>query len=377
LREGRARELDLVFLGCGEAARTHSRTLARVDDRVRLRFASRDSARADALRQERGGVEAYGSYAAALEDPEVDVVFVVTPPATHLELVLRALEAGKDVIVEKPAFLGTGEFRRVREALRSGGGRVLVAENYYYKPLRERLARVIGEGGIGEPLLLQVDAVKRQRPEGWRARRDLSGGGALFEGGIHWLNFMAGLGLSVAGISARRAGGRSRSRSGASPAGEERGRVAEERERGETEESVVVTLEYEEGAVGVLAYSWEVPSPLRGLRLSHAYGREGALTFESNGLFVFLRGTRTRIWAPGLRDIGGYRSMFRDFLDALRTGRKPRMTLEMAERDGRLARDAYASMSSGPEPPRTKPAGQGPAAREAAGDERPAEEGRA
>lgn len=312
--------LTLALLGCGEAARTHAKTLARVAGDVAVRFASRDGARARAFADELDGDGSYGSYAGALEDEEVDAAVVLTPPHRHRELVEAALEHGRDALVEKPAFPEPADFEAVREVARRTGRRVLVAENYRYKPLRGTLARLLDGGAVGQPLMLHVDAVKRQETGGWRDDPERAGGGALLEGGIHWVNFMAELGLEVEEVEAW----------APAPAGP-------------PERSMLVVFRYAGGAVGTLSYSWEVPSPLKGLRLSRVYGREGALTFESNGLFVFQRGRRVRLRFPGFRDIAGYRGMWRDLVDALRTGREPEMTLDDAERDVRLVRRAYRS----------------------------------
>lgn len=312
--------LVLALLGCGEAARTHAKVLGRVAGDVAVRFASRDRAKAEAFDDDLDGDGAYGSYGEALADPEVDAAVVLTPPHRHRELVEAALEHGRHAVVEKPAFPRVEDFGAVREAARSAGRRVLVAENYFHKPLRRELARLLEVGAVGRPLLLQVDAVKEQVTGGWRDDPDRAGGGALLEGGIHWVNFMAELGLEVEGVE------------GWAPAPGEG-----------PERSMLVAFRYAGGAVGTLSYSWEVPSPLKGLRLSRVYGREGALTFESNGLFVFQRGRRLRLRFPGFGDISGYRAMWRDLVGALRTGRGPAMTLDDAERDVRLVRDAYRS----------------------------------
>lgn len=282
---------------------------------MRLHFASREAGRAAGFRDELGGVRSFGGYRAALDDPEIDVAVVVTPPASHRDLTLAALEAGKHVIVEKPAFPRSSDFAAVREAAARADRRVLVAENYFYKPLRAELERTIRSGELGEPLFVRVHASKLQRAAGWRAEGE--GGGALLEGGIHWVHLMAGLGLTVGRVTGYRAGG---------------GRLADE--------SAIVVFEYEEGPVGTLAYSWRVPSPLRGLRVSQILGTGGTATFESNGLFLLVRGSRLRLRQPGVRDISGYRAMFRDFVSCLRGGPPAAMTLELAERDVRLVEQA-------------------------------------
>ncbi len=314
--------LRIVFLGCGSATHMHSRTL-RGFAGVELAYASRDARRAAEFRERFGGVAAFGSYDDALADSATDVVLVATPPRFHLEQTLAALRAGKHVIVEKPAFLEADDMAQVRDAATAAGRRVCVAENYFYKPLLETLRGLLADGVVGEVRLLYVNAMKEQRTGDWRDDPALAGGGALFEGGIHWINFMANLGLHIDTVDALRPG------DGTGP-----------------DREMLVTLGYAEGAAGVLLLSWRAPSPLRGLRLSRIYGTEGAIAFESNGVAVAVHGRRTRLHFPGFRDIAGYRAMFADFLDALRMDQEPRMTLELAEQDLRIVAAAYASRSS-------------------------------
>ena len=78
--------------------------------------------------------------------------------------------------------------------------------------------------------------------------------------------------------------------------------------------SMMVAFRYDNQAVGSLYYSREIPSLLRGLRLSKLYGRSGVITFESNGVFVLVRGRGApKVLFPGFRDMRGYRAMYRDF----------------------------------------------------------------
>lgn len=308
--------LGLAFLGCGWATRLHSRTLRDAPGVERF-YASRDGGKGAAYCQQFGGAASFASYEAALGDTRVDVVLVATPPASHLELTLAALGAGKHVIVEKPAYPCVADFDTVRAAATAAGRRVLVAENYFYKPLLRALREVIASGDLGEIRFVWLNALKHQEASGWRGDAALAGGGALFESGVHWISFLANLGMPIEEVHGLRGGAAN---------GPDR--------------SMLVAVRFAGGAVGALAQSWEIRSPLRGLRLSKVFGTHGAATFESNGLFLFVRGRRWRLRFPGFRDMLGYRAMFEDFFGAIRDGREPRFTLAMARRDVELIEGA-------------------------------------
>lgn len=317
--------LGVVLLGCGLAARMHSRTLAKIGG-VDLYYASRDRARADAYRARFGGRDAFGSYDEAVAAPGVDVALVLTPTTSHQALTLMALRAGRHVIVEKPAFMRAADAAPVRDAARQAGRDVFVAENYFYKPLTRHLRALVRAGRLGEVRFVSVNATKLQKVEGWRGDTALSGGGALFEGGVHWINFMASIGLEVARVAAHRVGG-----------------------RGGMDLSTLTVFEYAQGAVGTLAHSWELKGPLGGLRLSKVQGTTGAVTFESNGLGYVGSGTARGIGLPALGgDLLGYRAMFTDFLRAIRTGTSAEFTFDLGVRDLELLEQAEASMKDRP-----------------------------
>lgn len=319
--------LNLVFLGCGFATRLHSKTLSKFKSQVNCFYASRDKNKAEQYNRKFKGHGSFASYEAALASEAIDAVVVATPPVQHLEQTLSTLQAGKHVIVEKPPFLKSTDFDTVRKTAQENARRVFIAENYYYKPLAVKVRDLIRSGVIGEILFLHINALKQQKVEDWRGENELAGGGALFEGGIHWVNFIANLGLSIQSVQGLRPG-------------DQRG----------PDRSMMAAIRYEEGAVGALYYSWETPSLFKGLRLSKIYGREGSITFESNGVFLVVHGKRKRIMFPGFRDIAGYQGMFRDFIDSIRTDSAPQFTLDLAEQDLRLIEKIYGSNeNSGPE----------------------------
>jgi predicted dehydrogenase len=319
--------LRLAFLGCGFITRVHSQHLRHLRRDVIPHYASRDKGKADDYCRRFGGAASYDDSRAAIADPRVEAVVVAVPPRFHLELTLGALAAGKHVLVEKPAFLTMRDYQTVLAARDRARRVVLVGENDHYKPLAVCLRRLLAEDAIGELVFAHfMTLAKRLKPaDDWRNDEGMAGGDAFFEEGIHWLHLAASLGPRMTAIPGYRP---SVSREGPD----------------RRAKSMMVAFRYDNDAVGSLYYSREIPSLLRGLRVSKLLGRGGIISFESNGLFIVVRtgGALPRLIIPGLRDIRGYRAMYRDFVASIRGGRQPEMSLERAIDDQRLMDQIYS-----------------------------------
>jgi len=325
-----ADRLRLAFLGCGFITTVHSRVLRRLRNAIACSYASRDPARAERFCRQFNGAGVHATYAAALEDPHIDAVVVAVPPAFHLDLTLQALAAGKHVLVEKPAFARLDDYEAVRRARDASGRVVLVGENDHYKPLAVRLRTLLAEKIIGQLIFAQFTtiALRFKSENDWRNDETMAGGDAFFEEGIHWLHLAGSLGPSIASIQGFRPGIPS---------------TGPDRRR----KSMLVAFRYDNEAVGALYYSREVPSLLKGLRISKLYGTEGVITFESNGGFILVRGRGVpRLIFPGFSDMRGYAAMYRDFAGAIRDRRPPEMSVERAMEDHRLMEQVYASLPS-------------------------------
>ncbi|HXV62546.1 MAG TPA: Gfo/Idh/MocA family oxidoreductase [Vicinamibacteria bacterium] len=328
--------IHLCFLGCGFIARVHSRHLQKMRSDVVFSYASRDPSRAAEYQRQFGGVGHYGGYDDALSDPAVDAVVVALPTRYHLELTVQALAMGKHVLVEKPAFPNLDDYQTVIEARARSGRVVIVGENDHYKPLCVELRRLLASGVIGELVFGHFVTImkKPKSADDWRNDEAMAGGDAFFEEGIHWLHIASSLGPRIRTIHGYR------------PPPASDGPLHGDARR----KSMLVAFQYDTGAVGALYYSREIPSLLGGLRLSKLFGREGIITFESNGVFILVRGRRRRLprlkLLPGFRDIRGYRAMYRDFVSAIKKGTTPEMSLERAREDHRLMDAVYASADS-------------------------------
>jgi predicted dehydrogenase len=320
--------LRVAFLGCGFITGVHSAHIRSLGGDVVCAYASRDASRAEAYRVRYGGFASYGDYASAIADPRVDAVVIAVPPRFHRELTLQALAAGKHVLVEKPAFPRLEDYAAVAAARDAARRVVLVGENDHYKPLAVRLRRLVAEGAIGEMVFAHFTTIAQRlkTADDWRNDESMAGGDAFFEEGIHWLHIAGSLGPAITAIHGYRP----------SAAVEGPDRRAK---------SMMVAFRYDNGAVGALYYSREIPSLFRGLRISKLYGREGVISFESNGVALLARGRGLpRLIFPGFSDIRGYKAMYRDFQRAIAQDAAPEMSVERAMDDHRLMEQIYGSL---------------------------------
>ncbi|MEJ3653509.1 aldo/keto reductase [Actinomycetes bacterium KLBMP 9759] len=150
-----------------------------------LAVGSRDLARAQVFADEHGGDRAYGSYEELLADPDVDAVYIATPHPQHAEWAIKAAEAGKHVLCEKPLTVNLAETMAVLEAAKVHD--VFLMEAYMYRalPQTEKLVELVREGAIGRVHQIHASFAFDAEPvAGSRAwEPSLAGGGILDVGG--------------------------------------------------------------------------------------------------------------------------------------------------------------------------------------------------
>ncbi len=158
-------------------------------------IASRDQRRADAYAREHGIERAFGSYDALLEDPDVEVVYISLPNSLHVESSIRALEAGKHVLCEKPLGRRPAEVERAFDAAERADRLLMEAFMYRHHPQTRRLQEVVASGAIGELRQLRACfSFTLDDPNNVRMFPELDGG-ALMDLGCYCVSvsrFLAG-----------------------------------------------------------------------------------------------------------------------------------------------------------------------------------------
>jgi predicted dehydrogenase len=117
-----------------------------------------DMARANALAGSLSGLDAVDDVREVLDDPAIEAVLVATPPASHLEVAMAAIEAGKHVLVEKPLASSYSEGRALVNAAEERGVVLMCDHTYCYTPAVQRIRELIHAGVLGE--LQFVDSVR-------------------------------------------------------------------------------------------------------------------------------------------------------------------------------------------------------------------------
>jgi D-xylose 1-dehydrogenase (NADP+, D-xylono-1,5-lactone-forming) len=151
---------------------------------------SRERTRAEAYAQERGLERAYGGFDELLADPDVDAVYIALPNALHVEWAVRALEAGKHVLSEKPLTRDPREAERAFDAAERAGRILMEGFMYRHHPQTKRLVQLVRDGELGELRLVRSHfSFTLDRPRDVRWDRDL-GGGSLLDLGCYCTNLM-------------------------------------------------------------------------------------------------------------------------------------------------------------------------------------------
>lgn len=157
--------------------------------------AARDRPRAEKFARKHGVQTVHDDYASLLANPDVDAIYNPLPNSHHAEWTLRALDAGKHVLCEKPFTSNASEAERVHRAAEQSDRIVMEAFHYRYHPLAQRLRGLVASGELGKPRFIETwMCFPLPFPRDIRYRLDLAGG-ATMDGGcyaIHLARTIAG-----------------------------------------------------------------------------------------------------------------------------------------------------------------------------------------
>jgi len=178
------------ILSTGNIAARYAEDLAATPGAKLIAVGSRRQEAADAFAARYAVPRAYGSWTALAADPDIDVVYVATPHIAHHAAARTCLSAGRAVLCEKPFTIDTAQAEDLVTLARDRG--LFLAEAMWMRcnPAIRRLADLVADGAIGEPLAVHADfGVAGPFPPEHRLRSPALGGGALLDLGVYPVAF--------------------------------------------------------------------------------------------------------------------------------------------------------------------------------------------
>lgn len=213
-----ANTINWGMIGCGDVTELKSGpAFSKVPDSRLLAVMSRNPARAADYAKRHQIDRWYDDAAKLIADPEVNAIYIATPPDSHEALALAAIRAGKPVYVEKPMSLDAEEGRNMQEAAAAAGVKLTVAHYRRQQPVFIRIKEMLDAKVIGEiryvnlefyALPLSPEALEVPKTK-WRVDPAVSGGGLFHDLAPHQIDLMLYFFGSVeqaAGVSANQAG---------------------------------------------------------------------------------------------------------------------------------------------------------------------------
>ncbi|RBW69688.1 Gfo/Idh/MocA family protein [Bacillus taeanensis] len=279
--------LNVGLIGAGFMAKAHSLAIAgmpmyfwpapALTNRKMVADLNEESAKNAALRL---GYEQYtANWKELVENPDIDIVDIVTPNDSHAEIAIAAAKAGKHIISEKPLARNAAEAKLMLDAVREAGVKHMVAFNYRRTPAVALAKKYIEEGAIGKVLnfrgtYLQDWSADPNSPLSWRFKKDVAGSGALGDIGTHVVDFARYLVGEISEVMATtqtwvkerpiQSGGVDKLGTVKSGADVPKGEV-------DVDDELSTLLRFENGAVGSIEAT------------RNAWGRNNFLTFEIHG----------------------------------------------------------------------------------------------
>ena len=211
------KQINWGFIGCGEVTERKSGPAFNLVEGSRVvAVMSRSSEKASSYAQRHNIPRWHTDAQSLINDPEVNAVYIATPPSSHATYAIMAMKAGKPVYVEKPLAASYLDCQRVMRISRETGVPCFVA--YYRRklPYFDKVQELLQDGAIGKVVNVQIrfsvpprDLDYNSTSLPWRVQRDIAGGGYFYDLAPHQLDLLQeffGPIVHVSGFSANRGG---------------------------------------------------------------------------------------------------------------------------------------------------------------------------
>lgn len=278
----------------------------------------------------------YASLDALIAEGGIDALIVGTPNALHAEQAIAALNAGIHVLLEKPMAMNATEARAILAASESSAALLQVAHCLRFIPDLAALRALIAAGAIGDVVRTHGYGVHANwGPSGWFTQRELAGGGALADMGVHAIDavrFVLGDPLPRSVFA----------------------RMVSYYGDYDVDDTGLIVIEWANQVLSTVEFGWRQPHSEGVVGSTHFYGREGyARLFPTRLTQTDKQREQTEpLPAANIADLDAvfaemYRAQLQHFVDCIRTGSQPMPGAREGYAIMRIVDAAYESSRSG------------------------------
>lgn len=205
------------IIGCGNVTEVKSGpAFSKVPDSALIAVMRRNAALAEDYAKRHQVPRWYSDANALINDPDINAIYVATPPGSHEAYTVAALAAGKYVYVEKPMSVDVASCQRMQQAAVEYSGKLVIAHYRRALPMFLHIKKLIAEKAIGEVRTVRISLMQAPQTDliakgesNWRTDPAVAGAGLFYDLAPHQLDllqFFFGNASDVAGISANQAG---------------------------------------------------------------------------------------------------------------------------------------------------------------------------
>jgi predicted dehydrogenase len=180
-----SKHVGVGLIGAGEISIEHAKGYAARGDAKIIAIADTNVAAAKSASERYGAEKYYSDFHQLVLDPKVDMVDICIPHSLHAQAAIAAAEAGKHVLVQKPMAISLEECDQMIRAARKAGVKLMVNHNQIFYPPYQELRKLITSGVLGQIRILRARLGVGGKLSGWRADPKITGGGILFDSGVH------------------------------------------------------------------------------------------------------------------------------------------------------------------------------------------------
>ena len=310
--------IPIGIVGAGNISETHARAAREIDGVEIAAIYGLNQEKSEQLSHRYGGT-VYSDFEAFLRHSPMKLVAIGSPSSLHAEQGIAAARQGLHVLVEKPIDISTARADALIAECEKAGVKLGVFFQDRVAPDLCRVKELIDAGHLGKPILVSARLKWYRSPEyysesRWRGRYLLDGGGALINQGVHTVDLLLWLMGDVTRVQAKAITGLHKI---------------------EVEDTIVATLEFKNGAIGILEAATSVyPGYPRRVELT---GSEGTIIIEDNRIVALdLRhrpeesvvtvghGPDSNVTSAVVSNVSGHRGLLEDFIHAIETNSAPR-----------------------------------------------------